>query len=454
MPPGGGMVERSSAQRRHWPAAIVPLLLFAEQMALGANGPILALIASGAEIAAALCLLWLLQPPAAFWMKGWPVLLALLLAFLWLFMPALAPPFFAWAPVRPVPDLTLPGVVRWLGGASMLLAGAWLGFRRGAMRHALDVMMGLGVVAILVGFAMRQYDPDHIWGQAKAIAMSRFTGTLLNANAQATLAAITALLGTGGLLVALRTGGLADGASQSRAHLFFSAAACVGGLGACVGSGSRTILVATVAAMLLLAGADRRLRQQLWSRHGLVIGATVTIAILLLSLGASDLTLSRFEMLESASIVRGHFMTHYAGLVLKSPWIGYGPLSFDQVNQANMGDPAGAMTFWYVHSPHNVILSLLMAGGFPYLLLLVAAIVMAGMQVVRHRRADRSNPMLRAAVAGIGVIAVGSLVDIQADVPVLSSTLCYLAAMIWGRALRVAVDGDAASSHPAVSQPA
>lgn len=56
-------------------AALLPLLLFAEQVALGMNGPVLGAAAAVLEIVLAIVMLLLLRPDAGFWTRAWPVFL-------------------------------------------------------------------------------------------------------------------------------------------------------------------------------------------------------------------------------------------------------------------------------------------------------------------------------------------------------------------------------------------
>ncbi len=157
-------------------AILLASLLTAEQLAFGANGPLLALLAAAGQMAVAMAVLILLAPPAAFWRAAAPVLILALATIGWVALHAL--PGHAVAP-----DLVAPGVVRGIGLFALLLASAWIGYRRGLMRIAIGWIVLIGLIQIATGLILRGIDPGHVWGVDKGILVDRFTGTSLNANA-------------------------------------------------------------------------------------------------------------------------------------------------------------------------------------------------------------------------------------------------------------------------------
>lgn len=424
-------------------AAIVPVILSAEQVALGANGSLLAVAAAGINTMAAIAILFILKPDLEFWRGAFPVLLLVAAAFLWVAVPGLFPGLFRWAPPRAAPDLSLSAAARLGGGFALLLAGGWVGYRRVLMRISLQLIMAAGVLVILVGMILQWIDSGHVWGYDKALLAGRFTGTLLNANANATLAGVTATLGLAGLLSALRQHG---GATTQRIWWIVNAMACVGGAAACAATGSRTVLVLLAVLLVAQAIADTAARRAAISPAGLIAAMVMGVVLSFLVIVADETTFDRFGALESGLALRRYLLQHFYTIAMQSPWIGYGPMSFDTINERAMDDPATAMATWYIHSPHDTALSMILTGGLPYLLLMTLAAGTMIVQVLRSGPAVRGSPYLRGAVAAAVLILSSATVDIQTDVPAVSGLLIYLGALAWGRAIRARADTDPASS--------
>jgi O-antigen ligase len=426
--------KRRGTKRAISGAIIVPAVLFLEQVALGANDSLLAAIAAGLEISSAIIILFLLMPDAAFWRRAWLPLLTVLAALGWLASPSFVPQLPGSAE-RIAPDLLLPGLSRAFGGVALLLAAAWIGYRRGMMRVALRWIMLLGLIDILIGVALRAYDPDTVWGLDKGILQERFTGTLLNANSSGCLFGVFSLLALGGLLTRLREGNV--GGVPGQVWTFLDILGLIAGLGACAITGSRSALVFAIALMLLVLVSDAPLRRLMLSWTGFIFAVVGAVVAATLAVTVGDLTFGRFAALISDGGERLDMWTHYSRLVAESPWVGYGPLSFSEVNMRAIASPAEATAYWYINAPHNVLLSLLLAGGWPYLTLLGTAGLLMLVRIVRSGRRDS---VLNAALASAMLIIACAMVDITLDVPAIASLLVALVGLAWGRAIRTAVD--------------
>ncbi|MDB5701994.1 MAG: O-antigen polymerase [Sphingomonadales bacterium] len=435
-----GQTVRSMSGRVRTTALVVPLLLFVQQMMLGSNGPLLAVAAAFSDILAALVVLFLAAPDARFWRQTWPVIAIICAAVCWLCAPALIPTAFLWAPKRPAPDMFLPGIVKVFGNLALLLAGAWIGYRRGLMREALQWILALGIVAIGVGAALRQIDPAHVWGYDKNIMGGRFTGTLLNANSNASLCAVTAILGLTSVLASLRVARGGPVSGSAAIWWFVGLLGCVMGIAACAATGSRTVLSLLAVCLIGLAVGDRALRNAALSWIGAISVATGAVAIAFLTAVAGEMTISRFASFGQDGTGRLEIFSHYWQIVLQSPWIGYGPSSFDEINLHSLGSPVEAMSFWYLHAPHNAAISLMLAGGIPYLGLLVLAFVLMARRAAASQRTDRQDPLLRGAIVSVILIGATSMVDIQLDVPAVFGLTVFLASLIWGRSIRTRAD--------------
>ncbi|HJO67241.1 MAG TPA: O-antigen ligase family protein [Sphingomonas sanguinis] len=412
-------------------AVLLASLLTAEQLAFGANGPLLALLAAAGQMAVAIAVLVLLAPPAAFWRAAAPVLILALATIGWVALHAL--PRHAVAP-----DLVAPGVVRAIGLLALLLASAWIGYRRGLMRIAIGWIVLIGLIQIATGLILRGIDPGHVWGVDKGILVDRFTGTSLNANATGCLFGVIALLGLGRWLTLMRESG-EDRDSGVVARI----AAMLGltmGTGACFITGSRTALLLLVIGLAFVAGRDPLLRRRLLRPKGLALLAVAGFVLIMLALTIGDVTMDRMTMTSTDAVTRVEIWRHYAGLAAKSWLWGYGPLSFDEVNLMSLRTAEQANLLWYVHSAHDEVLSLLLEGGVPYLLLTMATMAAILLDIHRHRDAKRADPLLRAMMVATTLVLACAMVDITLDVPAMAGLTTVLIGLPWGRAIRRAVD--------------
>ncbi len=412
-------------------AILLASLLTAEQLAFGANGPLLALLAAAGQMAVAMAVLILLAPPAAFWRAAAPVLILALASIGWVALHAL--------PGRTVaPDLVAPGVVRAIGLLALLLASAWIGYRRGLMRIAIGWIVLIGLIQIATGLILRGIDPGHVWGVDKGILVDRFTGTSLNANATGCLFGVIALLGLGRWLTLMRESG-EDRDSGVVARI----AAMLGltmGTGACFITGSRTALLLLVIGLSFVALRDPLLRRRLLRPKGLALLAVVGFVLIMLALTIGDVTMDRMTMTSTDAVTRVEIWRHYAALAARSWLWGYGPLSFDEVNLMSLRTADQAHLLWYVHSAHDEVLSLLLEGGVPYLVLTMATMAAILLDIHRHRDAKRADPLLRAMMVATALVLACAMVDITLDVPAMAALTNVLIGLPWGRAMRRAVD--------------
>lgn len=412
-------------------AILLASLLTAEQLAFGANGPLLALLAAAGQMAVAMAVLILLAPPAAFWRAAAPVLILALATIGWVALHAL--PGHAIAP-----DLVAPGVVHAIGLLALLLASAWIGYRRGLMRIAIGWIVLIGLIQIATGLILRGIDPGHVWGVDKGILVDRFTGTSLNANATGCLFGVIALLGLGRWLTLMRESG-EDRDSGVVARI----AAMLGltmGTGACFITGSRTALLLLVIGLSFVAGRDPLLRRRLLRPKGLALLAVVGFVLIMLALTIGDVTMDRMTMTSTDAVTRVEIWRHYAALAARSWLWGYGPLSFDEVNLMSLRTADQAHLLWYVHSAHDEVLSLLLEGGVPYLVLTMATMAAILLDIHRHRDAKRADPLLRAMMVATALVLACAMVDITLDVPAMAALTNVLIGLPWGRAMRRAVD--------------
>lgn len=426
------MMNRSGPDRRTRVAAlIVPFVLFGQMMALAADGPLLAAAAAVAEILAAVLVLILVPPPLAFWRRLGPALAVLLLGAIWLAsgtMTGIDLLHRDWIS----PDLNRGGVVRYLGGVAILVASAAVAWRRGGVRVSLDAWLIVSLILLAAGFAMNEADPARVWGYDKGFLAGRFTGTILNANAAGCLFGILAVLGLGRFLTLLPR--RLDPAPL--AMMIAAPVALLAGVGACAITASRTALAATMVALLLTAAFDRELRLQARQRTRYIVlllaALAIGVAVMLFLLG--DVVNDRFHTISSDGIERTRIWAFYGRIVMEHP-LGVGPGGLDDATLHALTATADAARIWFVHSPHNLLLSLLLVGGWPYLVLIVVAAALLAWPAIRSSSVRR-HPMMRASALSIGVILACASVDITLDIPAFASLAAFLMALVWSGTAR------------------
>jgi len=412
-----------------WITRIPVLVLFVEAVALGADGPLLAAGATVLQFVAALVVFGVQGTPSRFW-RGmrWP-LIALLLALGWLISGQ-----WDWANAVVArhwlaPDLILAGGMALAANIAFFLVGAAQGWR-GFTRQSLDALIvaGLGITAASLLIALP--GDDKVWGYAKGILAGRFTGTMLNANGAASLFGVIALISVGRALAFLSR-------RQGQPTIPLAVMVWVSiftSLGACILTGSRTGSVGALALGLALCMSDAPLSARLrrlgrgrwivWSGLALAAGAAV------LALG--ELTMQRLGHAATDGDNRVALWQIYQRIAVKAP-LGYGPGSFDLAVQAALTSPRDAQLTWYVHAPHNVALSLLLIGGWPYLGLLLGTGAVVVWRVLRAGGLG-TLPMSRAVIAVLILMLACGLDDIALDIPAITALFAYLAGVLFGRA--------------------
>ena len=409
--------------------------------ALGANGAALAVAAAGANIAIAIACQILLRTEGAFWRQaGWVAgLFALMI--LWLAAPVILPGMMeARRAVMIAPDLVEPASARLMGLAAALLAAAMIGYRHGLMRFSVDMLLLFAIGHIVLALLMRSADPSHVWGFDKGLLLTRFTGTFLNANASGCLFGVFAVLACGRGLGLMRERSVQMGEPYAVARLSLYLIAFIVSIGACLITQSRAALTLTFVLLAGMLATNREIRRFATTVPGRVaIGVAAFLVIAMLAV-AADEVIDRFTLVGQDTGDRVMIWSHYWHLARDAIGSGYGPLSFAELNVRHLGNPAEAATFWYINAPHNIALSLLIEGGWPYLALWIMLFGGMAMQIRRGRRSERRDVLARAIVAACILIVGCAMVDIALDVPAMAGLLMILTGFVWGRSLRRLVE--------------
>lgn len=429
----------------HWRALPIALaaLLALDMAVLGANGPLLAIIAANAHIS--LLILVLLAGP----MPPDPVARGLVVpamlaigATVWAIYPdivALVTDRASPPTMRPAPDLVGPALVQLIAGWSALLSGLSIAMRRGQGRMFIDWLLVFGVLVILLGLILRQWDSGTVWGYAKGIHAGRFTGTLLNANAAGALFAVLAILAFARALVAW---------VEQRRHLLayrlplplmLSILALLAALGACLLTGSRAAFLLLMVALPVVALVDGTARRAICQRRYLpylVVGGLLLLTLVLLFGG---LTLSRLEALSDGQVDRPGIWAHYRDLGMAQPH-GFGLGSFAEANIRFLDSPAKAHDFWYINAAHNFVLNMMVEGGWPYAALMLAAAGWLMIDAVRLWQSAGFDVLSVAIACAIVLMALCAGVDIIFNVPAGAYCALVLLGLLWGRSARSALE--------------
>lgn len=414
-----------------WLAAFVP---FAAITMLGGDGPLVGAIVAFMMCAAGAILVVIARPGPGFLRGLWLPLALIAAGVAWAAWPDVARVTAIGTPAeRIAPDLVWPDLARALGGMALLIGAAALGFRRGMLRISVEMLCIFGALNLVLGLALRQFDPAHIWGFDKGILLHRFTGTMLNANAMGTVYAAIGILALGALLSAL-SGGMV---THKRRALTITLFVLLYGAGVgCAGlTGSRTALIGAIAGSALLLTAHF-LRRGFADRTALaaLAGAGALLAMLLIGGMAAMDRLASFSV---DAVKRTTIWAHYAGLAAEAGPFGNGLGSFAQVSASKLPPNVLATDLWYVNSAHNVVIQMIIEGGPGYPMLVGAGLAVMLWQIVRGQPSvDRGGTLLLSFQAALLVILAGGMVDVALNMPGVVALAAVMLGLCWGHALR------------------
>jgi O-antigen ligase len=123
-----------------------------------------------------------------------------------------------------------------------------------------------------------------------------------------------------------------------------------------------------------------------------------------------------------------------------APWLGYGASSFDAIKDAAMYDPGRARLLWYVNSPHNIVIGMVLDHGVVFLAATILIALTMWPSFVRVWRERGHHPVGVSGLAACALIVSCASVDIALDVPAIMAIFLLLLGLLWGRGLRVRVE--------------
>jgi O-antigen ligase len=415
---------------------LVGAVILAHYLAIGANTGPFAMAGATIIFATTLVVAWLVTPDAHYWRGAWPAFVGLCIA---LFVAAL-PAIRAGDRERPdllAPDLFAFGMIRMGAGMALLMAASWIGYRRGGLRLLTGVVVTAGAIDIAVGLLLREIDPRHVWGMSKGINTYRFTGTLLNANASGCIFGVTAILMAGLLRDALlhpTTYGL------RALRPIFHTLLIVVAFGTCLITGSRTASALTLFALAAVWLVDARVGRTVSRRTIILFSGVGLLLLIAIILGLGSTTTDRIGLLHNDATQRQAIWAAVLDAARHAPWLGYGASSFDAIKDAAMYDPGRARLLWYVNSPHNIVIGMVLDHGVVFLAATILIALTMWPSFVRVWRERGHHPVGVSGLAACALIVSCASVDIALDVPAIMAIFLLLLGLLWGRGLRVRVE--------------
>lgn len=430
----------ATAPSREYPlrlsCRLLAAVILAHYLAIGANTGVFAMAGATIAFAATLVVAWLVTPDSRYWHAAWPSLTALSVTLLVAALPAMM------AGNRSRPDLLAPdlfafGMTRMGAGVALLIAASWIGYRRGGLRLLIGGIVAAGAIDLAVGLALRQIDPRHVWGLSKGINTYRFTGTLLNANASGCIYGVTGVL-VAGLLRDRLLYPITDKLRWIR--LISQTLLIVVAFGACVITGSRTASTLTLVAIGIVWVVGARDRRSVSLRATRLLGGAGLLLLIGITLTVGTVTTDRIVLLDNDAAQRREIWAALFDAARHAPWLGYGAASFNAIKDAAMYDPKQAQLLWYVNSPHNIVIALVLEHGVMFLAatILVALAMLPSFICVWRERGRHPSDI--AGFAACMMIAGCALVDIALDVPAIMAVFLLLIGLLWGRGLRMQME--------------
>lgn len=364
-----------------------------------------------------------LAPSPRFWRRTWPVMALMVAAWAWIAAVSLG----WWGSHHLAPDIAPPGLIGFAGLIAALLCGALIGYRGVQSARIADWLLFFGTLSLLWALTMGS---DAAPLPAIGMDEDRFLGTLSNANASAAI-----FVGLAGLTLArLLQHGPQPWAHRSAASGFRTVAywivillmLCATLL---TGSRSGTVIGLLVLSLILLRGVQSRVSLRV---AGPILGAIVLVAAVLFS----SIVLQRFQVLPNEILVRLLIWKHSWALVTQSPLTGYGINGFSMASAGGTTDALAAQALWTVNSPHNIVLRLLIDGGWPYLLLTTAALLAIAVPIIRAAWGRRLDIMDWGFIGAVGAAIASSQIDIALEFPAIAAATMSWIGLLWGRAIR------------------
>lgn len=430
--------NRISPWKGHLAALLVAAPVFAGLLAFGADDDVLAAILALGQILAALLVLILMatETPSRLWRASLAPAILIAAALGWAILGTSRPG-------RLAPDAAALALLKLAGLFATALSAALAAQSRRMLRRMALWLGVLGVAYTMFSLWSGQVHPYTVWGEPKGAHAYRFTGTLMNANAAGCVFGMIGLVCLGLMHYLLKHTDLRESGLGHYAALALVSCGAVAAVGACVLTSSRTSLIATILIALVIILLEARRSN---GRMVLIAGAILLVGGMVMAGGQ---VVSRWDTLTADTGLRLAGYEHFAQGVFAAPWFGAGLGGFKAWHEANL-TVALAPAMWAYGAVHGALLQAALEGGVPYALLLTAAILVAGGQVLAMLRNGRRGDVVANALLGAVLLAiVCASVDIALNVPAVAALASALFGAAWGGVLGQGEKGlgSAASEH-------
>lgn len=311
----------------------------------------------------------------------------------------------------------------------MALLCLQIGFRGGRANRVL-----IGIFLIIVAYALLglvlQGQLIDILGLPRS-PQTVATGPFVNRNSYATYLSLGLALG-----VALAVGHLEGEAGQNRHRKVVAIALIAAGLfvigAALVATQSRMgFFAGLIGALSVTVLALSRRRATVWL---IALSALLVATLGLLVLNGSGL-LERVGSLETAGDVRADLYRQVWGMILSSPWVGYGAGTFELAFPLFHQLPVSPDVVW--NKAHSTYLSLWVELGFLFGSLPLFIVAAAALRLVRSASRGAAGAPRLAAIGVIAVVAVHSAVDFSLEIQAVAFTFIAIVFLAIGAGLGV-----------------
>lgn len=377
----------------------------------------------------------LLQPPAlSFWTRMKPLLLLAGCAAIWLLIVQAGIPVipFADRPVAFTPDMFAPAFAGWFAGLYAFMIGALMSTNRPDERRMMNMLLFANCAVLLIGLLVRSLGGQEALDYWSLSRQGRFAGTVGNANVTAVVAGMMALLATGRILETVQDMARDRADRALIISIATHGAAWAVAVVALIATASRAPIVLTVVMIAVLTLRTFGKGRVDWRRWILYAAPALALAVIV---ARAELFQQRLSGTSGEWDARVGLWSQYWDVAMFSPLYGYGLGGFQSINLFTMPSIRFAEGAWIVNSPHSILLQLMMVGGIPYLLLMIALAGRVTRDVRRHYAAVLWSTRKWSVALAVLLAMLCAMIDIVMDVTSAVTLVLFLAGLLWGRGM-------------------
>jgi len=341
------------------------------------------------------------------------------------------------------PDLATPRLLSLFSGFCVLAFAALFACAEGTrgMQRLFDYLLVIECCCMLAGAVMRALAVSGGATYWTVEIQGRFIGMIGNPNVTAALAAVF------GVYSLYRISRLFSEAKSKSEGVIFAlfAISCVINLAILAVTGSRLPYLLSIPALFYGLKAILKIKRAK-ILYKMAVASIVVLAVFTIFYINGDVTAERMHAISADWAGRVDFWTQVAGIAERSLWLGYGLGGFSDIYMHFLANPHLAAITWPINSAHNIIMQIIMVGGIPYLFTILAASLLIIFKIMMGLK--RNWNRLYGALIGMALIFLSyALIDIDLDMPVSVTLFLLLVGLLWGAAIRNALNQDTAGDH-------